>query len=90
LTPTTVSHKRFLDNVPLTINLELIYGLIHPDRGGLHDVLYEKMGIDGAGADAQCEKLLEEPPNVQVTREDMLARFERLRAAATALEGAIY
>jgi len=25
-----------------------------------------------------------------VTREDMLARFERLRAAATALEGAIY
>lgn len=56
--PTTVSHKRFLDNVPLAINHELIYGLTHPDRGGLHDALYHRLGIDGAGADAQCERLL--------------------------------
>ena len=86
----TVSHRRFLDNVPLAINLELIYGLTHPDRGRLHEVLYERMGIDGAGADAECEKLLQEPPSVQVAREDLLSRYERLRAAATALESAIY
>jgi len=85
-----VSHRRFLDNVPLAINHELIYGLTHPDRGGLHDALYQRLGIDGVGADAQCEKLLQEPPSVQVTREELLIRHERLSAAATALEGAIY
>lgn len=90
MTSTTVSHKRFLDNIPLAINHELIYGLIHPDRGRLQDVLYERLGIDGAGADVQCEKLLQEPPNVQVTREELSARYERLSAAATALESVIY
>ena len=90
LTPTIVSHKRFLDNVPLAINHELIYGSVHPDRGGLHDALYKRLGIDGAGADAQCERLLQEPPNVQVAREDLSARYEKLRAAAAALESAIY
>ena len=88
--PAAVSHRRFLDNVPLAINHELIYGLVHPDRGGLHDALYRRLGIDGAGADAQCEKLLQEPPNVQVTREEKLARYERFSAAATALENAMY
>lgn len=90
LTPTTVSHRRFLDNVPLAINHELIYGLIHPDRGRLQDALYERLGLDGAGAEAECEKLLQEPPNVQETRENLAARYERLSAAAAALESATY
>ena len=90
LISTIVSHRRFLDNVPLAINHELIYGLIHPDRGRLQDVLYERLGLDGAGADAECEKLLQEPPSIQATREDLTARYERLSAAATALESAIY
>ncbi|KAF9650942.1 hypothetical protein BDM02DRAFT_1001795 [Thelephora ganbajun] len=85
-----VSHRRFLDSVPLAINHELIYGLIHPNRGKLQEVLYERLRINGVGADAQCEKLLQEPPNVQVAREDLSARYERLSAAATALESAIY
>ena len=87
--PLPVSHRRFLDNVPLAINHELIYGLVHPDRGGLNDVLYRRLGIDGAGADAQCEKLLQEPPNVGVAREELSARYERLSAAGTALETAM-
>jgi len=90
LTPFIVSHKRFLDAIPLTINHELIYGFIHPNRGGLHDVLFEKLGINGAGASARCEELLREPPNVQVTRESLLAQYDRLSAAAAALEGVIY
>lgn len=88
--PIIVSHRRFLDNVPLAINHELIDGLVHPDRGGLHDLLFEKLGIDGAGADAQCEKLLREPPSVHVVRQDLLARCERLSAAMAALERAMY
>ena len=90
LTSTIVSHRRFLDNIPLAINHELIYGLVHPNRGRLQDVLYERLGLDGAGAEAECEKLLQEPPSIQVTREDLSARYERLSAAATALESAIY
>jgi len=86
----TVSHKRFLDNVPLAINHELIYGLIHPDRGGLEGALYERLGMDGMDAGAVCEELLQEPPGVQVTREELSARYERLTAAATALEDVIY
>ena len=90
LTPTTVSHRRFLDNFPLAINHELIYGLIHPDRGRLQDALYERLGLDGAGAEAECEKLLQEPPNVQEIRENLATRYERLSAAAAALESATY
>ena len=90
LTPTTVSHRRFLDNIPLAINHELIYGLIHPDRGRLQDALYERLGLDGVGAEAQCEKLLQEPPNVQETREHLEGRYGRLSEAAAALENAIY
>jgi hypothetical protein len=90
LTTTTVSHKRFLDNVPLAINHELIYGLLHPDRGRLQDVLFERLGLNGADADAQCKKLLREPPNVHATRQELSVRYERLTAAATALEGAMY
>lgn len=85
-----VSHRRFLDNVPLAINHELIYGLVHPDRGGLHDALYRRLGIDGAGAEARCEKLLQEPPSVQVAREELSARYERISAAGAALENAMY
>jgi len=90
LTPTTVSHRRFLDNVPLAINHELLYELIHPDCGRLQDALYQRLGPDGAGAEAEREKLLQEPLNVQETREDLAARYERLRAAAAALKSAIY
>jgi hypothetical protein len=90
LTPTTVSHRRFLDNVPLAINHELIYGFIHPDRGRLKDALYERLGLDGAGGEAKCEKLLQEPPNVQATRDDLTTRHARFSAAAEALESAIY
>lgn len=85
-----MSHRRFLDNVPLAINHELIYGLIHPDRGKLQDVLYDRLGLDGAGAETECEKLLQEPPNIQATRDDLSAQYERLSMAATALESAIY
>lgn len=90
MTPSIVSHRRFLDAIPLAINHELIYGFTHPDRGKLHDVLFEKLGIDGAGAGAQCERLLQEPPNVQVTREGLSAQYDRLSAAAAALESVIY
>lgn len=87
-----MSHRRFLDNIPLAINHELIYGVIHPDRGRLHDsdALFEKLGIDGAGAHAQCEKLLKEPANLHTIRQELLARYDRLTAAATALENAVY
>jgi len=90
LTPFLVSHRRFLDAIPLAINHELIYGFIHPDRGGLHDALFDKLGINGPGASLQCERLLQEPPNVQVTREGLSAQYDRLSAAAAALEGVIY
>jgi len=89
LTAAVVSHRRFLDNVPLAINHELIYGLVHPDRGGLREALYDRLGLYEAGANVQCEKLLQEPANIQVIREELLARFDRLSAAATMLEDMI-
>ena len=64
--------------------------MIHPSRGKLLDVIYERLGLDGVGAEAECEKLLQEPPNLHVTRRDLSARYERLSAAATALESAAY
>ena len=86
----TVSHRRFLDNVPLAINHELIYGFIDPGPNRLQDNLYERLGLNGAEAEAECEKLLREPPNVQATREELSAQYERLSAAATALDVVIY
>jgi hypothetical protein len=90
LTPTTVSHRRFLDSVPLAINHELIYGLIGPGRDRLEDILYERLGLNGAEAEAECDKLLREPPNVQATREELSAQYERFSAAAAALDVVIY
>ena len=85
-----MSHRRFLDNIPLAINQELIYGVTHLDRGNLHEDLFKKLGIDGLGAHAQCEKLLKEPANLHAIRQELLARYDRLTAAATALENAVY
>ena len=90
LIPTTVSHRRFLDGVPLAINHELIYGLIGPGRDRLPDILYERLGLNGPDAETECEKLLREPPTVQETREELLAQYERLSAAAAALDVMIY
>ena len=62
--------------------------MIHPNRGKLHDVLFERLGLDGVGADAECKKWLQEPPNLHLTCQELSARYDRLSAAATALESA--
>ena len=57
-------------------------GLTRPNRGGLHDALYQRLGIGGAGTDAQCEKPPKELPNTRVTRESLSARYDMFSRVA--------
>ena len=68
-TPMTVSHQCcFLRNTPLMINQELlIYGFVwSPDCSRFQDALHKWLDLHGVGVGAGCERLFQEPLNVQV------------------------
>jgi len=74
-----VSYKRFTDMVPMTIDQELLRGLDW-DRG-VRTALVEGLEVTGPDSLERSRQFLQEPPDVQSRREDLLKRLERLRLA---------
>lgn len=77
----SVAYKRFADNIPLAIDLELVRGL----ERGIHSTLYTHIGVSGPDATRVCQKLAEEFPAVARDRADLLKKLERLESASKEL-----
>jgi hypothetical protein len=74
-----VAYKRFVDNVPMAIDHELILGL-GQDRGLENDLL-KGLGVTGPGGYERCREFLHEQPHLIVRRKDLQNRRERLESA---------
>lgn len=79
-----VSYKRFTDMVPMTIDQELLRGLDW-DRG-IRKALIDRLEITGPDSIDRSRQFLQEPPDVQSRREDLVKRLERLRLAKRELQ----
>ena len=84
LTAPLVSYKRFTDMVPMTIDQELLRGLDW--NRGIRVALVERLEITGPDSLEKARQYLQEPPDVQSQREDILKRLERLRLAKRELQ----
>lgn len=73
----TVAFKRFVDNVPMTIDLELVRGV---EKDILH-VLYSHLAINGPKGDAICKELAQESRKIAERRADLQKKLERLESA---------
>ncbi len=71
-----VAYKRFADNVPLAIDVELVRGL----EGNLLKVLFSHLGINGPKGDAVCKEFAQENRKVADRRVDLRKKLERLEA----------
>ncbi len=76
-----VAYKRFADNIPLAIDLELVRGL----ERGVHSTLYAQVGVSGPDAIIICQRLAGESPAVARDRADLLKKLERLESASKEL-----
>lgn len=70
--------------VPMTIDQELLRGLDW-DRG-LRAALVEGLEVTGSDSLKRSRQFLQEPPDVQSQREDLLKKLERLRLAKKELQ----
>ena len=84
LTTHVVSYKRFTDMIPMTIDQELLRGLDW-DRG-IRKALVEGLEVAGPESHERSRKFLQEPPDIQSRREDLVKRLERLRLAKRELQ----
>lgn len=76
-----VSYKRFVDNVPMAIDYELV-------RGGGEDVfqlLWGKLELDKPGAQEMCKDYAQEGAQVADRREELEKKLERLMLATRRL-----
>lgn len=73
----SVAYKRFADNVPLAIDVELVQGA---ERGILLE-LYKGLGINGEDGQRICQELAMESPQVADRRTDLMNKHKRLQAA---------
>ncbi|KAJ8514913.1 hypothetical protein ONZ45_g7596 [Pleurotus djamor] len=73
-----VAYKRFVDNIPLAIDEELIFGL----QRNILDTLYAGLGLNGADGLRICKELSQESHQVAGRREELKKRWERLSAAS--------
>ena len=76
-----VAYKRFADNIPLAIDLELVRGL----ECGVHSTLCTLIGVSGPNATNICQKFAGEFPAVARDRADLLKKMERLESASKEL-----
>ena len=79
-----VSYKRFTDMVPMTIDQELLRGLDW--NRGVHSALVEGLEVTGAESFERSRSFLQEPPDIQSRREDLMKKLERLRLAKRELQ----
>ncbi|KAG5649860.1 hypothetical protein H0H81_001744 [Sphagnurus paluster] len=72
-----VAYKRFADNVPLAIDLDLVRGA----EKDILRVLYADLGINGPDGHRICVELAQESLQVADRRLDLQKRLERLEIA---------
>jgi hypothetical protein len=77
----SVAYKRFADNIPLAIDVELVRGV---ERNVLRE-LYSKLGVNGEDGARICCELAQESPQVANKRADLLKKLERLEFASAQL-----
>lgn len=63
----------------MAIDQELLRGLDW--NRGIEGALLKGLGVSGPDGHQRCKELLQEPPNVQARREDLLKKQERLETA---------
>ncbi|KAJ3504231.1 hypothetical protein NLJ89_g8043 [Agrocybe chaxingu] len=73
-----VAYKRFADNVPLAIDLELVRGV---ERDVLA-ALYTNLGVNGADGHRICKEFAQESPQISDRRAELLKKLERLEYAS--------
>ncbi|KII95434.1 hypothetical protein PLICRDRAFT_25913 [Plicaturopsis crispa FD-325 SS-3] len=73
-----VAYKRFMDNIPLAIDRELIRGL----ERDLEQALYKGLGVSGPDGHRVCTELVQEHPSISVRREELKNKWERLNTAS--------
>ncbi|KAH9965473.1 P-loop containing nucleoside triphosphate hydrolase protein [Russula dissimulans] len=72
-----VSYRRFVDNVPMSIDRTLLRGLMT----GLESALFTGMDIGGAEGHERCKSLLSEPPDIVMRRTELENKRGRLGKA---------
>ena len=72
----SVAYKRFTDNVPLAVDVELVRGL----DNGILKILLDRLGVNGAKGDVICKELAQESRKVAERRVDLRMKLERLQA----------
>ena len=77
----SVAYKRFADNIPLAIDVELVRGV---ERNVLKE-LYSKLGVNGEDGTRICRELAQESPQVADKRADLRKKLERLEIASSQL-----
>jgi len=75
-----VAYKRFVDNIPLAIDSELVRGLEN-----IQVTLYAGLGVNGRDGAQICQELMQESPTVASRREELTKKWERLNSASQAL-----
>ncbi|KAH9485773.1 Interferon-induced GTP-binding protein Mx2 [Psilocybe cubensis] len=73
-----VAYKRFTDNVPLAIDLDLVRGA----ERNILSVLYSNLGINGVDGHRICMEMAQESPQVADRRADLQKKLERLEVAS--------
>ncbi|PPQ80108.1 LOW QUALITY PROTEIN: hypothetical protein CVT25_001476 [Psilocybe cyanescens] len=73
-----VAYKRFTDNVPLAIDLDLVRGV----KQDVLVVLYSTLGINGLDGHRICKELAQESPQIADKRIDLQKKLERLEVAS--------
>ena len=73
-----VAYKRFTDNVPLAIDLDLVRGV----EKGVLLALYTNLGINGPEGSRICSEFAQESPQVADRRADLQKKLDRLESAS--------
>ncbi|KAI0759259.1 P-loop containing nucleoside triphosphate hydrolase protein [Trametes elegans] len=76
-----VSYKRFIDIVPLSIDLHFLYDYAEALQG----VLIEKLRLGSANADARCTAYVAEDPHVVALRTALVVKKRKLEVVQKAL-----
>jgi len=72
-----VAYKRFVDNVPMSIDRTLLRGV----TAGLGTTLLDGLAINGPAAFERCRRLLSEPEDIVERRSELEKRRQRLLLA---------
>ncbi|KAF9555056.1 hypothetical protein CPC08DRAFT_643469 [Agrocybe pediades] len=73
-----VAYKRFTDNVPLAIDLDLVRGV----EKGVLLALYTNLGVNGPEGSRICKEFSMESPQVADRRADLQKKLDRLESAS--------